>query len=135
MGPFFSVSHTGSLVWLFVDFNNFCYYSLVNFTVSAQFRLHLWEQSELISATTIYILVSTIPCTLVPTLFFYYLFLCFLLNIYHVYCLNGSCTCHQIYHTFFALYFWHHQQYWPYLVILSFDLLMIQDSRLLKPST
>ena len=57
------------LVWLVVESNHFCYFSLGHFTVSSQFIHNLWVHSEWFYASTFYILVSNIPCMLVPTLF------------------------------------------------------------------
>ena len=63
------VSNPGPLVWLVVESNHFCYFILVNPTVSEQCRLYLWGKSEWFYASTISILYCTILCTMGPSLF------------------------------------------------------------------
>ena len=69
MTVFLDVPHPEPLVWLVVDSNHFCYLSLGNSIFSVKWRLHLWVYSEAFTASTIYILVYKIPCTLRPALF------------------------------------------------------------------
>ena len=87
----------------------------------------MWGQSEWFYASTIFIWVSTTPFVLGPAIFKSSLFLFFLLpliifigRMVHVHTIKFS----------FILYLRHHHKSWTYLLILSFDLLMHQDSRL-----
>ena len=73
-----------------------CCFGLIHSTVSAQCRLNLFVHSDLFSASAVYILVSTIPCTLGPALFvgFYLplillgLFIMFIFWMFHVHTIN-----------------------------------------------
>ena len=64
-----AVSHTGYLVWLVIESNNFCYFCLGQYKVRAKFRFNLRWQSEWFSVSIIYIWVYTITSTLGNELF------------------------------------------------------------------
>ena len=88
-----SLPHPVPLVLMVVDSNHFCYVSLGNYTISAQFILHMWGQSEYFSTSTISSWVFTISCSLVPflfvgfyfTLFFFWPFIILAGWLVHVY--------------------------------------------------
>ena len=61
-----AVLHPDVLVWLVIDSNNFCYVSLGHYTISEQYRLHMWGQSEAFST-------FTIPVEFSPSLVLWYL--------------------------------------------------------------
>ena len=52
-----------------IEYNHFCYVNLEDSTISAQWRLHLWGQSEAFTTSTISSWVFSIPWYLLPALF------------------------------------------------------------------
>ena len=65
-----ALSRPISLVWLILESNNVCYFSLGNYTVSAQYRLHILGHGELFSTSPTSSWVFTIPCTIILALFY-----------------------------------------------------------------
>ena len=59
-----AVSCTGTLFWLVIEFNNFCYFVLGHSKISAKCRLYLWGHCEAFHASAIFSWVFTIPCSL-----------------------------------------------------------------------
>ena len=64
-----AVPHPGSLVWLVVESNNFCNFSLGHSKISAQCRLHMRGHNEDFSTSTCSSWVLTTLCSLGPALF------------------------------------------------------------------
>ena len=118
----------GPLVWLVVEFNDFCCLWLENSAVIAQFRLNIWGHSALFYIFVISLWVSTIPCTLLAALFvgfsnsllLFWPFIMLFGWIVHVHTIK--CTFH--------IFCGRRHHYWPLQVILSLDFLMLQYSRL-----
>ena len=66
---FWDVTHPGTLYWLVVDPNNFCYVRMGHYKVSLKCRMNMWVKSEAFPTYTISSWVFTISYTLVPELF------------------------------------------------------------------
>ena len=69
MTTWFAVPHTGPVVWLVVESNNFFYVSLGHPTTSSQCTPHMWEHSKDFTTYNIYSWAFIIPCSMVPALF------------------------------------------------------------------
>ena len=130
---FWVVPHPSPLVWLIVDSNYYFYLRLENSTVSEKCILNLWGKSEAFSTSTNLSRVFTITCILGHAIFVgFYLSLFF----FSLFIMPVGCMVHV--HSIeipSVLSLGHHHQSWRSMIILSFDLLTIQDSRLASPST
>ena len=76
-----AVTHSSPLVWLVVESNKLFYVVLLHSTVSSQFKLHLWGQSENVFTSTFSSWFSSSV---------------FSLPIHNVFWVNVSRTSHQI---------------------------------------